>query len=77
MFHFKECNTDAECRNGEKCDSFTHTCGKRCEVKLNCKDYRHNQTCDTNRGFCVDGRISFLHLWLQSIKPLFSFNSDL
>lgn len=62
-FYYQECNNDAECRKGEACDRFTHTCGKSCKEKLDCKDYRHNQTCDTNRGFCVDGRIFFSHFY--------------
>ena len=51
------CNETSECKPGEICDKPSNTCRKPCNEKKDRNGYGYKQTCDTNKGFCVDGKI--------------------
>ena len=54
------CDNDNDCKSDERCDTNTNICKKQCEYKSDCKGDK--QTCDTNTGFCVNGKIYVQHL---------------
>ena len=47
------CINDVDCKPDEKCDQDTNICKKQCKDKTDCKGDK--QTCDTQKGFCVNG----------------------